>query len=135
MSAGLPSETDAEPTSQGSIRVDKWLWWARFFKTRSQAAKVVTAGKLRVNGTRISKPATAVGPGDTLTFPQAREIRVVRLIAIGTRRGPAPEAQALYSDLTPPQKDVPPNPRFEGKGRPGKKDRRNADLSRRDMLE
>lgn len=115
--------------------MDKWLWWARFFKTRSQAAKIVTSGRLRVNGVRVAKPAYTVGPGDTLTFPQAREIRVIRLVAVGMRRGPAPEAQALYCDLTPPQEDVPRNPRYEGKGRPSKKDRRNADLSRRDALE
>ena len=77
--------------------------------------------------------------GDTLTFSQAREIRVVTILDLGTRRGPAPEAQGLYQDLTPekpePQNDVAPNPRYEGKGRPSKKQRRDGDLSRKRALE
>ncbi|RVW00023.1 RNA-binding S4 domain-containing protein [Mesobaculum littorinae] len=109
------------------MRIDKWLWFARFFKTRGLAAKVVGGGHVRVNGTRIAKPAVAVGPGDVLTFPQADRIRVVSVLAPGTRRGPAPEAQALYDDMSPPPEPrVPQNPRYEGKGRPTKKDRRDA---------
>lgn len=84
----------------------------------------------------MSKPAFALRPGMTLTFPQAREIRVIRVETLATRRGPAPEAQALYTDLTPPREaDVPANPRFEGKGRPTKKDRRSLGLSGRPPLE
>ena len=72
----------------------------------------------------------------TLTFPQARHIRVVRVEALALRRGPAPEAQALYTDLSPPVENRdPPNPRFEGKGRPSARDRRNARLSMRDTLD
>ncbi|NIZ59861.1 RNA-binding protein S4 [Sedimentitalea sp. CY04] len=112
------------------IRIDKWLWQARFFKTRSLCAKQVSAGHVRLNDTKILKPAQMVIPGDILTFPQGRQERVVRIQAIGTRRGPAPEAQALYLDMTEKQEDVPRNPRFEGKGRPSKKDRRELDLSR-----
>jgi len=117
-------------------RLDKWLWQARFFKTRARAAKLVSAGKARVNGARVSKPARLVGPGDVLTFPQAKQIRVARIVAIGTRRGPAPEAQALYQDLTEPQTvpqkqdNFPPALRYEGKGRPTKRDRRKLDLKR-----
>ena len=70
----------------GRIRLDKWLWYARFFKTRGLSAKLVAAGHVRVNGEKVAKPATAVGPGDTLTFPQARIIRVVRIKDVGTRR-------------------------------------------------
>ncbi|MGR3758568.1 RNA-binding S4 domain-containing protein [Roseobacteraceae bacterium NS-SX3] len=113
------------------IRIDKWLWHARFFKTRSLAAKQVGAGHVRLNGTKISKPAQNVAPGDVLTFPQGRQIRVVRIEAIGERRGPAPEAQALYFDMTEKREDVPRNPRFEGKGRPDKKARRALDLNRK----
>ncbi|WP_193217565.1 RNA-binding S4 domain-containing protein [Roseobacter sp. TSBP12] len=85
-----------------SLRLDKWLWYARFFKTRSLAAKIVTGGHVRVNSNKVSKAATTVGAGDVLTFAQGNHIRVVKLVACGTRRGPAPEAQALYEDLSPP---------------------------------
>ncbi len=81
------------------IRIDKWLWQARLFKTRSLAASVVSGGHLRLNGTKTVKPGHAVGPGDVLTFPQAGRIRVVRVLACGTRRGPAPEAQSLYEGV------------------------------------
>jgi ribosome-associated heat shock protein Hsp15 len=112
------------------IRVDKWLWHARFFKTRSLAAKQISAGHLRLNGSKITKTAQSVTSGDVLSFPQGRQIRVVEVVAIGERRGPAPEAQALYLDKTPKQDILPANPRFEGKGRPDKKSRRALDLSR-----
>ncbi|MFW8634339.1 RNA-binding S4 domain-containing protein [Cribrihabitans pelagius] len=113
------------------IRIDKWLWQARFFKTRSLAAKQVGAGHVRVNGAKTLKPAQNVAPGDVLTFAQGKVIRVVRVEAVGTRRGPAPEAQALYFDMTEPQEKLPANPKFEGKGRPDKKARRALDLTRK----
>lgn len=113
------------------IRIDKWLWHARFFKTRSLAAKQVSAGHVRLNGTKALKPAQNVTPGDVLTFAQAKVIRVVRVEAIGERRGPAQEAQALYFDMTETQEKVPANPKFEGKGRPDKKARRVLDLTRK----
>lgn len=122
---------DARPT----IRIDKWLWYARFFKTRGLATKLVVAGHVRVNSDKISKAAHLIGQGDTLTFPQGNRIRVVRLIAVGKRRGPAAEAQTLYDDLTPEQKIVPPAVKTEGKGRPTKKDRRDMRLSRDAPLE
>ncbi len=122
------------------IRLDKWLWQARFFKTRSLSAKLVSGGHVRVNGTKVAKPAHAVGAGDVLTFPQARAVRVVRILALGTRRGPASEARALYEDLgapasEPPEDIVPHPPRYEGKGRPTKRERRKLDLNRRDRLD
>lgn len=113
------------------LRLDKWLWQARFFKTRGLAAKQVSGGHVRVNGSRARKPAHTVGPGDVLTFAQARRIRVVRVDALGERRGPATEAQALYTDLTPEEPPAPRNPRHEGKGRPDKRDRRALEKSRR----
>ena len=85
----------------------------------------MTSGKVRVDGQIAAKPARAVGPGDVLTFHQQTDVRIVRILACGTRRGPAPEAQTLYEDMSPPKVHVPKNPRFEGKGRPTKKDRRN----------
>ena len=123
-----PNErVDLTEINRPQIRLDKWLWQARFFKTRTLAASVVSAGKLRLNGVHQSKPAKTVGPGDVLTFAQGEVIRVVKVLACGDRRGPAPEAHLLYEDLTPPPAEKPPqNPRFDGKGRPGKKDRRNA---------
>lgn len=127
-----PSETAA------TIRVDRWLWFARFFKSRSLASKLVQSGKLRLNSTVISKASTMVKPGDVLTFPQSREIRVVRIEALGTRRGPAEEAQALYEDIAPvAAKDKPKDPRQAqapkrdaGAGRPTKADRRAIDRLR-----
>ncbi|TDK51759.1 RNA-binding S4 domain-containing protein [Antarcticimicrobium luteum] len=113
------------------LRLDKWLVHARFCKTRSLAAAQVTAGHVRVNGVRAQKPAQAVTPGDVLTLAQPNLVRVVRVEALGLRRGPAREAQMLYTELTETRDDAPPNPRFEGKGRPGKRDRRALDLSRR----
>ncbi|WP_120502591.1 RNA-binding S4 domain-containing protein [Roseovarius sp. EL26] len=121
------------------IRLDKWLWQARFFKTRSLSAKVISGGHMRVNSQKIAKPAYAVGPGDVLTFPQAKLVRVIRVCAVGVRRGPASEAQQLYEDLSPPkvpEKDiVPSSPRYEGQGRPTKRDRRKLDLKRSDLLD
>ena len=118
---------DAAATSQ---RLDQWLWHARFFKSRSLATRVVTGGHIRIDGERVLKASHALRPGMTLTFQQERQVRVVRVEALATRRGPASEAEALYTDLSPPARnDDPPNPRYEGKGRPTGKDRRNARLS------
>ena len=109
-----------------TIRVDKWLWFARFFKTRTLAARIVSGGHLRVNGVRIAKPSAPVGAGDVLTFAQGDAIRVAEIRGCGTRRGPAPEAQALYVDRSPPAPlRAPAAPRFDGGGRPTKKDRRD----------
>lgn len=122
----------------GKIRLDKWLWFARFFKTRGLSAKQVSAGHVRVNSEKVAKPAHSVGPGDVLTFTQARQVRVVRIVDVGERRGPASEARALYEDLSPPPEpkdSVAPAPKFEGKGRPTKRDRRKLDLNRRDVLD
>lgn len=94
---------------------------------------------MRVNGTRVTKRSHQVQHGDVLTFAQGRLIRVVRVEGLGTRRGPATEAQTLYADLTPvetrKEDSGPQTPRFEGKGRPTKRDRRRLDLSRARSLE
>ncbi len=113
---------------EAKLRLDKWLWYARFFKTRTLAAKLVSGGQVRLNGERIHKPAQGVGPGDVLTFAQARQVRVVRILALGTRRGPADEAGALYQDLTPPVAPVRDTPRVGA--RPTKRDRRAIDRLR-----
>jgi ribosome-associated heat shock protein Hsp15 len=122
-------------TAEGGLRVDKWLWHARFFKTRSLAARQVAEGKVRVNSAKISKPARTVGCGDVLTFPQGNAIRVVRVLALGARRGPAPEAQALYEDLSPPEEQPVQRPLGRSGPRPTKKERRRLINSRPDPLD
>lgn len=118
-----------EPASE-KLRIDKWLWQARFFKTRSLAAAMVGTGHLRLNSRPIHKPGQTVKPGDVLVFPQGPWVRVIEIVSLGTRRGPADEARLLYTDLDPPQakpKDELPPPvalREKGAGRPTKKDRR-----------
>ena len=113
------------------LRVDKWLWHARFFKSRSLAAKQVSAGKLRINREVVRKPKHSVKPGDVLTFPKGRDIRVIEVMALGARRGPAAEARELYRDLDPPQARPKPAPkpaeRDPGAGRPTKRERRAID--------
>jgi ribosome-associated heat shock protein Hsp15 len=81
-------------------RLDRWLWHARFVRTRTLSAALVSGGKVRVNGQRTVKPGHAVRPGDVLTVTLPGGVRVVRVLSCATRRGPAPEAQALYADLS-----------------------------------
>ncbi|MEM9781366.1 MAG: RNA-binding S4 domain-containing protein [Pseudomonadota bacterium] len=91
------------------LRVDKWLWHARFFKTRGLAGEIAQSGRLRINGRHCTKAAQTVTPGDTLSFAQGARVRAIRVEAIGTRRGPAGEAQALFTDLDPaPAPSAPP---------------------------
>lgn len=121
------------------LRLDKWLWYARFFKTRTLAASIVAGGHVRINGTPTSKRSVTISVGDVLTFPKDDHIRVIRIEGCGIRRGPALEAQALYTDMAPPERapkdKTPHNPAFEGKGRPTKRDRRQLDLSKARHLE
>ncbi|MHB8624327.1 MAG: RNA-binding S4 domain-containing protein [Sulfuricaulis sp.] len=86
--------TEAE-TNQ--LRLDKWLWAARFFKTRSLAAQAVAGGKVRVNGERV-KPAKAVRLGDALSIHVGPYEYIVRVLALSSRRGPAPIAALLYAE-------------------------------------
>ncbi len=121
-----------------TIRLDKWLWFARFFKTRTLASAHVKARKVRLNGTVVSKASVLVKIGDTLTFPKADHIKVIEITACGTRRGPFAEAQTLYIDHSPSQDDhqknalndpkaAPTPSREKGMGRPTKADRRALD--------
>jgi ribosome-associated heat shock protein Hsp15 len=82
-----------------TIRIDKWLWHARFYKTRPLAQAAATSGRLRLNGHRVEKSSVSVKPGDVLTLARGRDVLAVRVCAIGLRRGPASEAQALYEIL------------------------------------
>lgn len=88
-------------TSGPAIRLDKWLWHARFVKTRGLGADHAEAGRVRLNGQPALKAHQNIRVGDVLTFSFGPTPRVVRVIDLGTRRGPAPEAQALYEDITP----------------------------------
>ena len=82
------------------IRLDTWLWYARFYKSRSLSSKAILSGKLRINSNKITKPATKVKTNDVLTLNYVNEIRVIQIQSLGSRRGPASEAQSLYIDLT-----------------------------------
>lgn len=116
----------------GSLRLDKWLWFARFVKTRSLATRLVIEGRMRVNGALTHKAHYSVKPGDVLTFPLGPHIRIIKVVALGSRRGPAAEAQSLYEDLDPPRPSVGQQAaatssfeeREPGAGRPTKRDGR-----------
>ena len=80
-------------------RIDKWLCFARMVKTRTLAAAIVSQGQVRLNKARVSKPSHEVAPGDILTLAVHGRVRVIKVLAIGARRGPASEAQTLYQDM------------------------------------
>jgi ribosome-associated heat shock protein Hsp15 len=80
-------------------RADQWLWFARFVKTRALAQRLIVKGKVRVNRAKITKPAHTVSPGDIVSFMTRDHIKVVEVLAIGTRRGPATEARSLYCEI------------------------------------
>ena len=107
--------------------MDKWLWAARFFKTRSLAAAACAGGKVDVNDD-AAKPAKSVRVGDRLRITQRGGKRLVKVQALASTRGPAPVARALYEDLTPPApprvRQAPPPWRERGAGRPTKRERR-----------
>jgi ribosome-associated heat shock protein Hsp15 len=120
--------------SLDSIRVDKWLWAARVFKTRSQASVACDGGKIDVNDEAV-KPARRVRAGDLIavTLPRGRR-RILKVAGVDDRRGSAEVAKALFEDLTPPE---PPRPRqarppwrAPGTGRPTKRERRDIERLR-----
>ena len=80
-------------------RLDKWLFHARFYRTRLLAQAAAQAGRVRLNGTRIDKPGHTVKPGDVLTLGRGGQVMAVRILALAERRGPAMEAQKLYELL------------------------------------
>ena len=117
--------------SQPGLRLDKWLWHARFCRTRVMAAELAAGGKVRIAGLAIFKAHYTVKPGDVLTFPLGAHIRTVKVLALGIRRGPPATARLLYEDLAPP----PPYTRemheeVRGGPRPTKADRRALDRLR-----
>ena len=123
----------------GRQRIDKWLFFARVVKSRSLAAKLAQAGRVRINGDKTDQSADLVKAGDVLTMTLDRRILVYRVVAPGARRGPAEEARRLYEDLSPqpaPRDASPPTAiaplRDPGSGRPTKKDRRALDRMKAD---
>ncbi len=123
-------------TQDTFLRLDKWLWYGRFFKTRSAATKAISGGRFRLDGVVMNKPHRQALCGQVLTFIQGDRIRVIKIMALGSRRGPATEASSLFEDLRPAS-DIPSKtrkvmqPDFEsrskGSGRPTKLQRRETD--------
>jgi len=85
--------------SEAFQRLDKWLWCARFAPTRTACAGMAESGNLRINRQATDKPHARVRVGDVLTLPLYAGVRVVEVLALTERRGPAPEAQKLYRTL------------------------------------
>jgi ribosome-associated heat shock protein Hsp15 len=121
-------------------RIDQWLWFARIAKSRTLAQALVDRGKVRINRDRVGKPSASVKPGDVLTLMLGPNVRVLEILGIGARRGPASEAQLLYRDLAPPPSRAATSGtgsvtsatpaqavRPDGAGRPTKRERRETD--------
>ena len=115
------------------IRLDTWLWYARFYKSRSLSSKAILSGKLRVNSNKIIKSASKVKINDVLTINHLNKVRIIQVQSLGSRRGPASEAQKLYNDLSGHMidaskiKSVSEKSKKETNKRPTKKDRRILD--------
>ena len=123
--------------AEGRQHIDKWLFFARVVKSRSLAAKLAIAGRVRINGDKAGQASDSVRPGDVLTITLDRRILVYKVLQQGSRRGPAEEARTLYEDLSPPPApkgealpDALPPVREAGSGRPTKKERRETDRLR-----
>lgn len=107
---GRSSERQASGPSGGDPprqRIDLWLWHARLVKTRPLAAELAESGHVRINGSRVRAAGKFLRPGDVLTVALERDTRVLRVAALGVRRGPFVEARQLYDDLAgePPMAD------------------------------
>jgi len=88
-------------------RLDKWLFHARFYRTRILAQTAAMGGKVRLNGTRVEKPAQMVRPGDVLTLGRGGQIMAVRILRLAERRSPAGDARALYEIVADESLDKP----------------------------
>lgn len=93
--------------SVATRRIDQWLWFARLFKSRTAAADFCSGGGMRVNAAPIAKASHTVREGDVLTFAVGGRVRIVRIRGLGTRRGPAAEAAAMYQEIAPVAPDDP----------------------------
>ena len=118
----------------GRQRIDKWLFFARAVKSRSLAAKLTVAGRVRINRDKAAQASDTVKAGDVLTITLDRRIMVWKVLAPGARRGPAEEARTLYEDMSPPPAahdpalpDAVAPVRQAGSGRPTKRERRQTD--------
>jgi ribosome-associated heat shock protein Hsp15 len=130
----MTGERDPDPTIAAETqRVDKWLWFARVAKTRTQAAALVSEGKVRINREKTDRPSQLVRRGDVLTIAVHGRVRVLEVLAAGERRGSSSDAQAIAKDLTPTRvsapapAELPQAVREAGSGRPTKRERRQRD--------
>ncbi len=89
----------AEREDRDWQRLDKWLWCARFMRARLDCAALVALGSIRINRQVTDKAHARLRPGDVLTMPLRGQVRVIRVLALAARRGPAAEAVALYEEL------------------------------------
>jgi len=135
----MAKPTAPDASTPGRVRIDKWLWAARFFKTRSLAAEAVTAGKVEINEERV-KPAKLVQVGDSVSVRLGPYLHLVHVRAVSERRGPATVAATLYEEtaessaarakLAEQLRMAPAAFVYEEKGRPTKRDRREIDRFR-----
>ena len=93
----LPVAASGDNGAMEKMRIDKWLWAARFYKTRSLASEDIDKGRVEVNG-QTAKPAREVKPGDTVLVRQGAVQRIVVIVGLSAQRGPAPVAQGLYQE-------------------------------------
>ena len=127
-------EENPDKTGPGDQRLDKWLWAARFYKTRSLAAQAIEAGRVHVNGAS-AKASRSLRPGDLVLMRQSPYTRTVEVLGLSSVRGPAPVAQQLYAETAQSQQDrqqAAQARRFgvepalsQEQGRPTKRDRRS----------
>ncbi len=110
----------------GRQRLDKWLWYARLAKTRTLAQRLAVSGHVRLNRNKTDSASQPVKTGDILTVALPGGVRVLKVVAIGERRGPATEARLLYEDLSPPER-IPAGPDQAHGARPTKRERRALD--------
>lgn len=87
---------DDDNDSPSALRLDKWLWMTRFCKTRAIAQKLASKGRIRINGRPVDKPHALVRVNDVITLPLPAAVKVLKVLSLPERRGPAPEAQASY---------------------------------------
>lgn len=133
-------DLDDEVSGGDGQRLDKWLWYARVVKSRSLAQGLIEGGRVRLNKVKVDKARQIVKPDDVLTITIHHKVRILKVVLPGTRRGPATEAQTLYEDLTPPERQSGDDlaggtqagssavgVRERGASRPTKRDRRRLD--------